>query len=228
MKPWKSYLLLLSWSLLDLEFSVWDNSCLSEWIISLALQFLHAMKHVLSYQEKVPWLSVTVCTKGDGIVLPYWKKVVCHALNGLYGSGENMRTDTQRQNVWVWYVPKILQLQEKVAYIQFTWFPGSVYLACCNRMRYSFCLWKIVYKVSEEAVMKIILNTRMIAPFWAWLWGGRKMRVEGRCGFVFVPCVVWSMEQVQSIHLTCKTSYLNVVWFSELAQCIARSTCAVS
>lgn len=47
-------------------------------------------------------------------------------------------------------------------------------------------------------------------------------------GLVFVSRIVWNMKKGQSIHLICKTSYLKVVSYSQLAQFTARSTCAVS
>lgn len=170
--------------------------------------------NVLWYQRKVPWLSVAVCTKGEWMVLPYWKKVVCRALNGLYGSGENMRTETHRQNAWVCYVPKILQLQEKVAYIRLTRFPRSVHLVCCNRMHYSFLLWKIIYKVRKEALMKMIVNTGMIAPFWGWLWDGRKICACGEPLWVRFLCPVLSGVWSKCSPHVWPVRHLTLTWCS--------------
>lgn len=81
MKPWKYYLLLLSWSLIDLEFAVWDNSCLSEWIISSALQFLHAMKRAvisekgaLAFCDSVHkgWMDGPSLLEKGGVSCPEW------------------------------------------------------------------------------------------------------------------------------------------------------------
>lgn len=126
-------------------------------------------------RRDVPWLSVTdrVCVKGDWIH-PYWKKMLFCAQNGSDGSGGNIGTEFRNRMHGFDMCQKILQLWMEVAYIQFTWFSGSTYLVCRNRM-YSFLLLKAVYKVSKVVIKKKILNSSRVAPFWVRLWGGRRM-----------------------------------------------------
>lgn len=107
---------------------------------------------------------------------------------------------------------KILQLWKEVAYTEFTCFSGSVYVECCNRM-YSFLL-RAAYKVSKVAIQKKVLNTGRIAPFWVWLWVGRRMCACGGLLWVWFLYPVLSTARSKCSPFIWPVRHLTLEWCS--------------